>query len=137
MESINMTEMAQRKFRDVATIAGLIFQGYPGKNIKSRHLQASSGILFKVFETYDQDNLLVQQSMDEVLTLQLEHSRLFEAIRRINQQEISLQHTIKPSPFAFPILVSMLRRERLTSEQLEDRIKKMQLQLEKVAKSKS
>jgi len=132
-ESINMTEMAQRKFRDVATIAGLIFQGYPGKNIKSRHLQASSGILFKVFEEYDQGNLLVRQSMEEVMTLQLEHSRLFEAVRRINQQTIVLKETIKPTPFAFPILVDMFRRQKLTSEQLADRIRKMQIQLERAA----
>lgn len=132
-ESINMTEMAQRKFRDVATIAGLIFQGYPGKNIKSKHLQASSGILFKVFEEYDKGNLLVKQSMEEVMTLQLEHSRLFEAIRRINKQKIILKETQKPTPFAFPILVDTFRRQKLTSEQLADRIKKMQLQLEKAA----
>lgn len=136
-ESINMTEMAKRKFRDVATIAGLIFQGYPGKNIKSSHLQASSGILFKVFEEYDQDNLLVKQSMEEVLTLQVEHSRLLEAIRRINKQQIVLKYTKKPTPFAFPILVDMFRRQNLTSEQLSDRIAKMQMQLEKAANQKS
>lgn len=132
-ESINMTEMAQRKFRDVATIAGLIFQGYPGKGIKARHLQASSGILYKVFEEYDQNNLLLKQSMDEVLTLQLEHSRLFDAIRRINGLKIELKYTSRPTPFAFPILVDMIRRQKLTSEQITDRILKMQLQLENAA----
>lgn len=136
-ESINMTEMSQRQFRDIATIAGLIFQGYPGKNIKSRHLQASSGILYKVFEEYEKDNLLIRQSMEEVLTLQLEHSRLFEAIRRISQQEISLKETVKPTPFAFPILVDTFRRQKLTSEQLSDRIRKMQLQLEKATSGKN
>ena len=129
-QSINHTEMAQRKFRDVATIAGLVFQGYPGKNIKARHLQASSGILYRVFQTYDEDNLLVKQSIDEVMTLQLEQSRLMEAIRKINAQEIVLKETNKPSPFAFPILVSILRRERLSSEKITDQVIKMQLQLE-------
>lgn len=135
-ESINMTEMATRKFRDIATIAGLIFQGYPGKNITNKHLQASSGILYKVFREYDQENLLLRQSMEEVLTLQLEHSRLFEAFRRINDQEIVLQDTAKPTPFAFPILVDMLRRQNLTSEQIVDRIQKMQLSLERYATGK-
>ncbi len=132
-ESINMTEMAQRKFRDVATIAGLLFQGYPGKGIRSRHLQASSGILFKVFEAYDAGNLLIRQSMEEVLTLQMEHSRLLEGMRRINGQRIVVKETVKPTPFAFPILVDMFRRQNLTSEQLSDRIAKMQMQLEKAA----
>lgn len=130
-ESINMTEMAQRKFRDVATIAGLIFQGYPGKNIKARHLQASSGILFRAFKEYDKNNLLLKQSMDEVMTLQLDQSRFMEAIRRINKQKIVLKETVKPTPFAFPILVDMIRRERLSSEDVTDRILKMQMQLER------
>lgn len=130
-ESVNMTEMAQRKFRDVATIAGLIFQGYPGKAIRARHLQASSGILYKVFQTYDERNLLLKQSMEEVLTLQLDQSRFMEAIRRINKQEIILRDTNKPTPFAFPILVDMIRRERLSSEDVTDRIIKMQVQLER------
>ena len=136
-ESINMTEMAQRKFRDVATIAGLIFQGYPGKGIRAKHLQASSGILFKVFEEYDKENLLIRQSMEEVLTLQVEHSRLLEAMRRINDQKIVLKETVKPTPFAFPILVDMFRRQNLTSEQLSDRIAKMQMQLERAANKQS
>lgn len=133
-ESINLTEMARRKFRDVATIAGLIFHGYPGRNITARHLQASTGILYRVFETYDEENLLIKQAMEEVLTLQIEHSRLFEAVRRINEQEIIFRQTPRPTPFAFPILVNMLRRQDLTSEQLSDRIAKMQLQLENYAK---
>ena len=132
-KSINKTEMAQRKFRDVATIAGLIFQGYPGKNIKSKHLQASAGILYKVFEEYDSENLLIRQAMEEVMTLQMEQFRLLEAIRNINKQKIDLRYTEKPSPFSFPILVDSLR-EKLTSEQLADRVAKMQLQLEKYVK---
>ncbi|MFT7196975.1 MAG: ATP-dependent Lhr-like helicase [Marinoscillum sp.] len=133
LQSINMTEMAKRNFRDIATISGLIFNGYPGKNIQARHLQASSGIIFKVFEEYDKNNLLIKQSMEEVMTMQLEYSRLFEAIRRINQQKVTLVHTKKPTPFAFPIMVDMFRRQKLTSEQLADRIRKMQEQLEKAA----
>ncbi|WP_258103664.1 ligase-associated DNA damage response DEXH box helicase [Marinoscillum sp. MHG1-6] len=133
--SINQTEMAKRKFRDVATIAGLIFQGYPGKNIRARHLQASTGILYKVFETYDKENLLIQQAMDEVMTMQLEHSRLFEAIRRINAQKIVLMDTKSPTPFAFPIVVDTIRRQNLSSEQLIDRVTKMQMQLEKLAEN--
>ena len=130
-ESINMTEMAQRTFRDVATIAGLIFQGYPGKSMRAKHLQASSGILYKVFDTYDKNNLLVRQAFDEVMNLQLDQSRFIEAIRRINKQQIVLKEVQKPTPFAFPILVSMIRRQRLSTEEVTDRILKMQMDLER------
>ncbi len=130
-ESINMTEMAKRKFRDVATIAGLIFQGYPGKNITARHLQASSGIIYKVFQDYDEENLLMKQAMDEVITLQLDKERMLEAMERINQQKIILKETPNPTPFAFPIMVDGIR-EKFTSEELVDRIAKMQIQFESV-----
>ncbi len=131
LASLNETELARRKFRDVATIAGLIFQGYPGKDMKAKHLQASSDIIYKVFEEYDPKNLLLQQAMDEVMTFQLEQSRLFEAMRRINQQKIVLKDTERPTPFAFPILVNSLRRQNLSSEELADRIAKMQVMLER------
>ncbi|MEM9897448.1 MAG: helicase-related protein, partial [Bacteroidota bacterium] len=130
-ESINMTEMAQRHFRDVATIAGLVFQGYPGKTVRAKHLQASSGILYKVFDTYDKSNLLIKQALDEVVNLHLDQSRFMEAIRRINKQEIVLKEVKKPTPFAFPILVNIVRRQRLSSETVTDRILKMQAELER------
>ncbi len=134
--SLNKTELARRKFRDVATIAGLIFQGYPGKNVKARHLQASSDIIYKVFEEYDPDNRLLQQAMEEVMSQQFEQSRLLEAMRRINQQKIVLKETLQPTPFAFPILVDSIRRQNLSSEQINDRIAKMQVQLERYAESR-
>ncbi|MFY0592343.1 MAG: ligase-associated DNA damage response DEXH box helicase [Roseivirga sp.] len=124
--SLNNTEMAKRKFRDIATIAGLIFQGYPGKGITNRHLQASSSMIYKVFEDYDPDNLLMKQANEEVLNLQFEKSRLTEALERINQQEIKVNKLLKPTPLCFPILVDRFR-EKFTSERLSDRIEKMQI----------
>ena len=131
LASLNKTELVRRKFRDVATIAGLIFQGFPGKNMRAKHLQASSDILYKVFEEYDDENPLLKQSLEEVMTHQLEQSRLFEAIRRINAQQIVLKETEQPTPFAFPILADSIRRQNLTSEETKSRIAKMQVQLER------
>ncbi|NVJ47445.1 MAG: DNA ligase-associated DEXH box helicase, partial [Cytophagia bacterium] len=124
--SINNTEMAKRKFRDIATISGLIFQGFPGKGITNRHLQASSSMIYKVFEDYDPDNLLLKQANEEVLSLQFETSRLTESLKRINNQKIVLKKLSKPTPFCFPIMVDRLR-ERFTTEMLSERIEKMQL----------
>jgi ATP-dependent helicase Lhr and Lhr-like helicase len=127
--SVNSTEMAKRRFREIAQIAGLIFTGYPGKMKKNRHLQASSGLLFDVFKQYDPDNLLIKQAYNEVLVNQLDGARLEETLNRINKQNIIIEYPPRPTPFAFPILVDRLR-EKLTSEKLEDRIKKLQIQLE-------
>jgi ATP-dependent Lhr-like helicase len=127
--SINKSEMAKRKFRDIATISGLVFQGYPGKNISTKHLQSSSNILYQVFEEYDPENLLVKQAKEEVVTLQLDYTRLIDALRRIQKQQIRLLRPIKFTPFSFPIMADRLR-EKLTSEKLSDRILKLQDQLE-------
>lgn len=127
--SINNTEMATRKFRDIASIAGLIFQGYPGKGITYKHLQASSSMIFKVFKDYDPENLLLKQANEEVLTLQFEKTRLIAALNRINQQEIVLKKPLKATPFSFPIMVDRLR-DRFTTEKLSDRIERMQAQFD-------
>ncbi len=130
MDSINSAELAKRAFRRIASIAGLIFMGYPGKQKKDRHVQASSQLFFDVFRDYEPNNLLYQQAYDEVMAFQLEEARLRQALERINQQKIILSKPHKATPFAFPIIVDRLR-ERLTSEKLEDRVQRMKLQLVK------
>jgi ATP-dependent Lhr-like helicase len=128
--SINSAEMASRKFRDIAHIAGLIFRGYPGRPVKEKHLQASTGLLFRVFSEYDPENLLLKQAYEEVFNQQLEEVRLREALQRIQSSKIVLMRPDRPTPFSFPIMVDRLR-ERLSSEKLEDRIRRMTLQLER------
>ncbi|MGZ8552951.1 MAG: ligase-associated DNA damage response DEXH box helicase, partial [Chitinophagaceae bacterium] len=64
--SVNATEMARRKFRDIAVIGGLVFQGYPGEHKKAKHLQSSASLLFNVFAEYDPKNLLLRQAFNEV-----------------------------------------------------------------------
>ncbi|PBQ33324.1 DNA ligase-associated DEXH box helicase [Sphingobacteriaceae bacterium] len=123
-KSMNATEMAKRKFRDIATIAGLIFTGFPGHQKKIRHLQASSQLFFKVFEDYEKDNLLLRQSFDEVLDFQLDITRMQEAFDRISTQKIIVSHPERPTPFSFPILVDTLR-ERFSNEDIQSRIDKI------------
>jgi ATP-dependent helicase Lhr and Lhr-like helicase len=124
--SINSTEMARRKFRDIAAISGLIFKGLPGQKVKERHLQSSSQLFFNVFHEYESHNLLLLQAFEEVMDFQLEEARLRKALDRIAHQKIIITEPDKPTPFAFPIMVDRTR-EKLTSEKLEDRIKKMMI----------
>ncbi|MBZ9631129.1 ligase-associated DNA damage response DEXH box helicase [Salegentibacter sp. LM13S] len=128
-KSLNATEMARRKFRDIAVIAGMVFTGYPNKLIKSKHLQSSSQLLFSVFKDYEDDNLLYLQSFRETFEHQLEEGRLRLALERIQYQEIIWKNCEKPTPFSFPIITDRLR-EKLSSEKLEDRIKRMLKSLE-------
>ena len=128
--SLNATEMAARRFRDIAAIAGLIFKGYPGKQKKEKHLQSSSKLFFEVFSDYEPQNLLLQQAYDEIMTFQLQEARLRAALDRINHQNILFEQPEKATPFSFALIVDRLR-ERMTSEKLEDRIKRMRLALVK------
>jgi ATP-dependent Lhr-like helicase len=128
--SVNSTEMAKRKFRDIAVIGGLIFQGMPGEKKKARHLQSSASLLFKVFSEYDQNNLLLRQAYQEVLDQQMEEVRLRDMLERIQQSKIIITFPGQLTPFCFPIKVDSMR-EDLSSEKLADRVKKIQQQLER------
>ncbi|WP_417352763.1 ligase-associated DNA damage response DEXH box helicase [Flavobacterium alkalisoli] len=123
-QSLNATEMARRKFRDIAVISGLVFTGYPGKVVKTKHLQSSSQLIFEVFKDNEPDNLLLLQAYRETFEHQLEEGRLLLALERIQQQTTVWKQCEKPTPFSFPIITDRLR-ERLSSETLADRIKRM------------
>ena len=124
-KSLNATEMARRKFRDVAIISGMVFTGYPNKGIKMKHLQSNSQLLFEVFRDYESENLLFQQAFTETFQHQLEEGRLRLSMERIATQEIVWKQCEKATPFAFPLITDRLSREKLSSEKLEDRIKRM------------
>ena len=131
--SLNASEMAKRQFREIARVAGLIRQGYPGQRQRSaRHTQASSNMFYDVFKEYDPENLLLKQAQREVLEQKLEQVRLTQTLARLNQSEIIFRKLLRPTPLAFPLIVDQLR-DRLTSEKLSDRIKRMQEALEAAA----
>jgi ATP-dependent Lhr-like helicase len=130
LRSVNSTEMARRKFRDIAVIGGLIFQGMPGEKKKARHLQSSASLLFNVFSEYDASNILLRQAFQEVLDQQMEEVRLRDMLERIQHSQIIIRFPEHLTPFCFPIKVDSIR-EDLSSERLEDRVRKMQQQLEK------
>lgn len=124
-KSLNATEMARRKFRDVAIISGMVFTGYPNKGIKMKHLQSNSQLLFEVFRDYEPENLLFQQAFTETFQHQLEEGRLRLSMERIATQKIIWKQCEKATPFSFPLITDRLSREKLSSEKLEDRIKRM------------
>jgi len=122
--SVNSTEMAKRKFRDIAVIGGLIFQGYPGEQKKARHLQASASLLFTVFSEYERNNLLLRQAYQEVFDQQMEETRLRDMLNRVQQSRVVITFPQQLTPFCFPIKVDSMR-ENMTSEKLEDRVAKL------------
>ena len=134
LRSINATEMARRHFREIARVAGLVFQGYPGAGKSTRQIQASSELFFDVFKEYDPQNLLLLQARRELLAGQLECARLMKALERIRSSSFVLIQLDKPSPLSFPLLVDRLR-EKLSSERFETRVARMQMAMAKHARS--
>lgn len=132
LAGLNAAELAQRRFREIARIAGLVFQGYPGAGRSARQLQASSGLFFQVFRQHDPDNLLLTQAEEEVLRQELDVERLDDALARMRARRLSLQALARPSPFAFPLLIERLR-EKLSTEKLRDRIERMLKDAERAA----
>lgn len=130
-KSVNSSEMARRKFRDIAVIGGLIFQGFPGgTQKKDRHLQASASLLFNVFSEYDPNNLLMRQAYSEVMEKQMEEARLRNMLQRVAAGNMVITYPQQLTPFCFPLKVDSMR-ENMTSEKLEDRVQRMVGQLTK------
>ncbi|MEZ4735987.1 MAG: hypothetical protein R3E79_53535 [Caldilineaceae bacterium] len=132
LHSLNAAEMAKRQFREIARVAGLVIHRFPGGQKTTKQLQASSSLVYEVLQDYDSGNLLLAQAQTEVLQRQLEASRLQQALERIAMSRITLTQPRRPTPFAFPLLVERMR-QTVTSETLEDRIRKLQLRYEKWA----
>jgi len=132
LASLNATELSQRRFREIARIAGLIFQGFPGQPKSARQLQASSALFFSVFRQHDAGNLLLTQAQREVLEQELELTRLRATLEELQARHISFHQTRRATPFGFALMVERFR-EKLSTEKLSDRVARMVRELEKAA----
>ncbi|MBL8505662.1 MAG: ligase-associated DNA damage response DEXH box helicase [Methylobacillus glycogenes] len=132
IESLNAGELAQRRFREIARISGLVFAGFPGAHKSAKQVQASSSLFYDVFSKYDPHNLLLTQAQQEVLQQELEIARLSATLQQLQSKQIQLMKIKRPTPFAFPLLVERFR-ESSSSEKLADRIARMVSELEKAA----
>ncbi len=124
MASLNSGELAQRRFREIARVAGLVFSGYPGAPKSLRQLQASSSLFFEVFRKYDSGNRLLGQAESEVLSQELDLQRLGQTLQRLAALPLDLVTLAAPSPFSLPLMVERLR-EQLTTEKLKDRLDRL------------
>ncbi|AAN66728.1 MULTISPECIES: ligase-associated DNA damage response DEXH box helicase [Pseudomonas] len=132
LASLNAGEMALRRFREIAQIAGLVFGGYPAAQKSTRQIQASSGLFYEVFRKHDAGNLLLGQARDEVLSEELEIERLHRQLLKMSELQLDLQALRRPGPLAFALLVEGMR-ETLSTEKLADRIARMVAELEQAA----
>jgi len=104
LEAINLGELARRQFREVARVAGLLPQRYPGAERSPRQIQAGATLLFDVFSEFDPDNLLLLRARREVLERQCEESRLERTMERLSSQPLRVVTIARPTPLALPLM---------------------------------
>jgi ATP-dependent helicase Lhr and Lhr-like helicase len=132
LASLNAGELAARRFREIARISGLVFQGYPGAPKSTRQVQASSSLLYEVFRKYDAGNRMLAQAEREVLEAELDIARLRDSLAGMRSQKVVYRLLARPTPFAFPLMVERFR-DQLTTEKLSARIERMVADLERAA----
>jgi ATP-dependent Lhr-like helicase len=129
LASLNSSELALRRFREIARVAGLVFTGYPGAPKSTRQLQASSGLFYEVFRQYDPANRLLHQAQAEVLAQELDVDRLAATLARLRAKRVQPVSLAAPSPFALALMVERFR-EQLSTEKLADRLARIVAQAE-------
>lgn len=132
LDSLNATQLSQQRFREVARIAGLVFQGYPGQPKSTRQVQASSSLFFEVFRKHDSGNLLLTQAQREVMEQELELTRLRDTLAELHGRAVAFRQVARATPFGFALMVERFR-EKLTTEKLSDRVQRILRELEKAA----
>ncbi|MBC7419186.1 MAG: ligase-associated DNA damage response DEXH box helicase [Bdellovibrio sp.] len=123
--SVQISSLTQRQFREIASIAGLVFTGYPGSRKTGKQMQISSSLLYDVFSKYEPNNLLIKQSYDEVLTGALESERLKKTLRRLSKMKTVWKELLYPSPLSFPLFFSMSNGNHLSNETLEMKVARL------------
>ncbi|MEY2408145.1 MAG: ATP-dependent helicase Lhr and Lhr-like helicase [Verrucomicrobiota bacterium] len=126
---LNSAELARRQFREIARIAGLVFQGYPGSGKSTKQLQSSSGLFYEVFQRYDPKNLLLEQARREVMERQLEASRLGNTLAGLKAMKIVRCEIPRLTPLSFPLWASFVQAS-VSSEKWSDRVQRMAAQLQ-------
>jgi ATP-dependent Lhr-like helicase len=132
LDSLNASELAQRRFREIARVAGLVFQGFPGAPKSTRQVQASSSLFYEVFRKHDRDNLLLSQAEREALEQELEIGRLRETLARMRKRKLVVTQPPRFTPFSFPLMVERLR-EAVSTESVSGMVERLLGELEQAA----
>jgi ATP-dependent helicase Lhr and Lhr-like helicase len=127
---LNLSELARRRFRDIARVAGLLPPSLPGRTPRSmRQLQASSGLLFDVLTQHDPGHLLLDQAFREVLDAELDIVHLRSTLDAIASRRLVLLQPETLSPLSFPLWAEGFRGA-LSTEDWRTRVERAAAELE-------
>ena len=122
--AVNFSELARRRFRDIAQIAGLLQARQPGRDLSTRQAQVSAGLLFDVLSQYEPQHVLLQTARHEALEHELQRPHLRELLERLRQRRVVLRQPDKHTPFSFGLWAESVRGQ-LSNETWQQRVQRM------------
>lgn len=127
LDAVDVGQLSRRQFREIARIAGLVFQSYPGSPRTPRQLQASAELIYDVFDQFDPGNPLMAQARAEVMGRHFQQSRLSDTLDRIRTNHRIVMRTERPTPLGFPLIVERVSAE-VSSQTIAERVEAMRRQ---------
>lgn len=103
--AVNLAEVKKRHFREIARIAGLIQQNYPGQKKKPNQTQISAGLLFDVLTRFDPGNILLSQCEREVWEVDFQLELMLSLLSSLSKQTLIFKELARPSAFAVPLMI--------------------------------
>jgi ATP-dependent Lhr-like helicase len=123
-KSLSSSGLAKRQFKEIAQVSGLVPQNQAVKRRTLKNLQSSTSLLFDVFERYEVQNLLYQQSLQEVKIYQFQEERMKKTLQRLEKSHLIYRLTPYPGPLAFPLVIERMAAT-VSGNSLKERIEKL------------
>lgn len=132
--AVNFSELARKRFKEIAQIAGLVQSKVPGKKSRAsdRQLQVSASLLFDVLSKYDPEHLLLRQARQEALDQELHLPTMQRLLASIAMRQIALRFPARHTPFSFGLWAESFRGQ-LSNETWQDKVRRMAAQQERQA----
>jgi len=134
-QSIEKSEVLQRRFRHCAARSLMILRQYFGKTKNAGRMQIGSKILYNAVKRISNDFPILKEARREVLEDLMDVEHALEIIKEVNQKNIVLKEveTQIPSPFSFG-LISSGYNDILKVEDKQEFLRRMhQMVLAKIA----
>ena len=128
--AVNFSELARKRFNEIAQISGLVSSRAPGLRASSRQLQVSGGLLFDVLAKYDPEHILLRQARREALDQELHMPAMLAALGRMKGLTRVHKRLKKHTPFSFGLWAETFRGQ-LSNESWSERVKRLAAQMEK------
>lgn len=127
--AVNFSELARKRFKEIAQIAGLVSSRAPGSRITNRQLQVSAGLLYDVLNKYDPDHILLRQARQEALNIELHMPTLHESLARMTEMKHVIVQPTKHTPFSFGLWAESFR-DQVSNETWIERVQRLAIQNE-------